>query len=439
MSIIVKSAALKATALAGAFVLLTAAGPLPDLTPVQNHAAIEEIAKLVAKDYVFPEKRDAIVSQLRVREKEGRYTIANPGLFAQTVSEDMVAFSHDKHMWFQLDPEGYKAALLPPDDTQAEAYFEALAARTNQGYDEMRILPGNVRYVNLASFAWSKKETPAVVADVARFLKGADAIIFDISGNGGGAAEAVRAIVSYFLPPDGRTLVTFHDGVTGKDDVSKVEPTLAGPRLTGIPLYVLTSHSTGSAAEEFAYHVKHFKLGTLIGTTTAGAANNDSIFPVAPFFLQSISTGRPEHGLTHSNWEGVGVAPDVEIDPANARDTAYAMALKSLLAAGREEHRNEYDWALAGVETRLHPFAIKADALAAYAGQYGTRKVWVDGGKLMYQRQDRDPTELKPMAADLFGFANSDEVRARFRREGGEVTGFDLLTADGQVIPNPRT
>ncbi|MEJ0040876.1 MAG: S41 family peptidase [Rhizomicrobium sp.] len=64
----------------------------------------------------------------------------------------------------------------------------------------MRILPGNIRYVRLSGFEWSGDATAKAIADVARFLHGGDAIILDIAGNGGGAGEAVQALVSYFLP-----------------------------------------------------------------------------------------------------------------------------------------------------------------------------------------------------------------------------------------------
>ncbi len=410
-----------------------------DLTKAQSHAVIDEIAKLVEKDYVFPEKRAGIVAELRKREAEGRYDIANPSLFAQTLSDDMVAISHDKHMWFQYDPQGYKAALLPEKSDGAQAYLDAATLRDNHGYSAMRILPGNVRYVNLSGFEWNGAATTQTVTDVARFLGGADAIIFDVSGNGGGAAEAVQAIVSYFLPADNRVLVTFHDGMTGKSDSNRVLDKLAAPRLVGKPLYVLISRSTGSAAEEFTYHVKNFRLGTLIGTTTAGAANNDTVFPIAPFFLQSISTGRPEHPVTHGNWEGTGIAPDIEAPQGRALDVAYEAALKGLIANGGAEHRADYEWALVPAAAKLKPYALEATALPAYAGQYGARKVWVEDGRLMFQREGRDATELLPLSSDLFAFANNETIRARFIRDGGKVTGFDMLTFDGQVIPVKKT
>ncbi len=433
--------AFRLTAIVAAL-LLGAAAPQPaavtPLTSAQEHAVIDTATTLIAKNYVLVDKRASVVAELRRREAAGRYAISNPAAFAQALSDDLVEITQDRHMWFTLDPEGYKAALLPHDENHSDPLSDAAFVRNNQGYAEMRILPGNIRYVNLTGFEWSGAVTAKVIADVARFLHGGDAIILDLSGNGGGAPEAVQALASYFLPPDGRVLMTFHDGRSGKTSQTHVLSKLAGPRLTFIPCYVLISGNTGSAAEEFATHVRYFKFGTLVGSTTAGAANNDDVFPVAPFFLQSISFGRPVHPVSGTNWERVGVAPDIAAPRAQALPAAQVAALTRLMAAASPERKQEYAWALVAAEAAIKPFKADAAALGAYAGQYGVRKVWLADDGLAYQREGRDATTLTPLGPDLFALGNSSDQRVQFRRADGRVIGFDILTADGQRVPAER-
>jgi C-terminal processing protease CtpA/Prc len=76
--------------------------------------------------------------------------------------------------------------------------------------------------------------------------------------------------------------------------------------LKGKPLYVLIDGGVGSAAEAFAYDVQQFKLGELIGATTAGAANNNDLLPIAPAFILSISSGRPEHAVSKTTGRAWG-------------------------------------------------------------------------------------------------------------------------------------
>jgi hypothetical protein len=412
------------------------------LTVAQARAVVDKEIELVTKNYVFEDKRAAIAAGLRANEAAGKYDIANPAALADTLGSDAIALSHDKHMWVKYDPDQY-AAMMEQDKQGAPsekqiAFFIAQETRTNQGYEELKVLPGNIRYVNLVNFLWMG-DTPQAVTDAARFMGDGDAVIIDLRENHGGTPDAVRAIVSYFLPPDHRLLMSYHDSVTGESETSRVTDKLAAPRMVGKPLYVLTSGSTGSAAEEFAYHIKNFKLGTLIGEPTAGAANNDSITPVAPGFVISTSTGRPVHPVTGTNWEGTGVLPDVAVPADRALDRAELLALKKL-AATPGPHAAEYAWGISGVEAKLSPPAeLSERAKAEYAGIYGERTIRVENGKLVYQRKDRAPMTMTLMANDLFTVGMGDQTRIRFHREGGKVTGLDLLTADGPPIGASRS
>jgi hypothetical protein len=208
--------------------------------------------------------------------------------------------------------------------------------------------------------------------------------------------------------------------------------------MVGKPLYVLISNATGSAAEEFAYHVAMFKLGTLVGSTTAGAANNDTLYPIGDEFVLSVSTGRPEHPISHANWQGLGVSPDIAVLPEKALDEAHLLALKGLTAqAGTDPHR--YDWILAGLAGKIAPLNIDPQMLDAYAGTYGARSIVVDKGSLVFRRGNNPPTSLTPIASDLFAFGNTEHVRLRFRRSSDKIVGFDLISDNGQIIPVDRT
>ena len=61
---------------------------------------------------------------------------------------------------------------------------------------------------------------------------------------------------------------------------------------TGKPLYLLTSNSTASAAEEFTGNFAGYRLGEVIGETTAGAGFAADLVPIRGDFVLSISIGR---------------------------------------------------------------------------------------------------------------------------------------------------
>jgi hypothetical protein len=54
-----------------------------------------------------------------------------------------------------------------------------------------------------------------------------------------------------------------------------------------------------------------------------------------------IPNGHVVHPVTHANWEGVGVVPDVPTAPDQALTTAYTLALKAakpLVATPKSEN-----------------------------------------------------------------------------------------------------
>ena len=81
----------------------------------------------------------------------------------------------------------------------------------HHGITELRVLPGNVRYMKVAAFFWTEGETTRAYDDAVRFLKDGEAIVIDVRGNGGGDALAVRYLVSHFVGPN-KLLLTFLEG-----------------------------------------------------------------------------------------------------------------------------------------------------------------------------------------------------------------------------------
>jgi hypothetical protein len=60
------------------------------------------------------------------------------------------------------------------------------------------------------------------------------------------------------------------------------------------------------------------------------------MYQLSPRFGVRVPTGRAISPITGTNWEGVGVTPDVAVPAAAALDTAHRAALQQVLAHLRE-------------------------------------------------------------------------------------------------------
>ena len=412
------------------------------LSPADRDAALTAITSALRESYVLPEKVPAIIERLEQSRKAGRYDLDDAPMLAERITADLQAASGDSHLYIHYKPAEYAAEQrmpprAPPGKGGApDALFRRQALRENHGLAEQKLLPGNVRYLRITGFQWTRDETGAAYDDALRFLKGGDAVIIDLRGNGGGAHAAVRYLVSHFL--DENILeMTFLAGSEPPVQSRTLEHVPAG-RLKGKPLYVLIDGGVASAGEAFAYDVLQFKLGELVGEKTAGAANNNRFVPVRPGFMLSVSFGRPVHPVSGTNWEGVGVPPTVEAPPAQALEVAQLLALKRLAKTPgvSPEALADYEWAQLTVEARLRPVSMPASRLKSLAGRYGEVEVSLREGALWLARAGRPTRRLSPLTSDgLFAVEGADRLRVRFTPKALET----LWRGDPAPRVYPRT
>lgn len=407
--------------------------PAPAATDAQidPRAVVAEVRRVIAARYVLPERRPVIDAALVESLRAGRYDTRDPAILAERINEDLARAGQDRHLNFAYNPQ--QSAFLatgnertPPDP---EAYLR-LARTANHGLTDMRVLPGNVRYLAYDSLIWAGPETAAAIDNAMRFLAGGDAVIIDLRRNGGGSPEAVQYAISHFLPAN-RHLVTF-EMTDVEDEPAEVFtlPELPAGRMVGKPLYVLTSSGTGSAAEEFAGHVGGFRIGELVGDTTGGAGFRNTLVPVPGGFVLSVSIGRAVLASTGRDWEAVGIQPTTRTPVGQALEVAQVHALQNLIASAPPERRPVLAALADAIAARLEP-RTPALPLDAYAGAFGNRSITVEGGRLYYQRETRPRTALIPLGENRFALDADPAIQLAFVTEGARATGFDVGPAGG--------
>jgi peptidase, S41 family len=190
--------------------------------------------------------------------------------------------------------------VLLRDDEQVNASV------TVQDYQsssiESRMLDGNIGYISISDFDTT---TQADFENALNTLNndGAQKFVFDVRNNTGGLLSSVVAILDEILPEG--TLVTV------KDKAGEEEVYTSDASCLEKPFAVLINESTYSGGELFAAAVRDFEAGTLVGTNTYGKGLAQEIIPLSDGTALYLSTKQyfPPNGV---NYDGVGVAPDVE-------------------------------------------------------------------------------------------------------------------------------
>jgi hypothetical protein len=428
-----------------------ASAPAPErrLDAAARRVIVDSAAKLLAANYAFADTGRMLAAHLRARLAAGAFdAAATEAQLGDVLTREMQAFNHDGHLYAAYRPAPGTAAAMVLASWKTGNPFqggasrritdEELAAqrRMNYGFARVQNLDGNVGYLEITQFISSDEARQAIDAAMA-FLGHVDAMIVDVRRNGGGNQMA-DYVASYFLA-DGTPQTWNYTRIMG-DTAKNFSQPVGGAKRLDIPLYVLTSGRTASAAEAFTFSLQSAGRAKVVGTASSGAGYNNMFFPLTEEMGMSISIGAAFYPSTGRRWEGTGVQPDIAVASEQALATAHSDALKTLAARQTDpKRRQELAWTAETVEAELHPVALDAAAMASYAGTYGNRVVSVDGGRLMYQRRaDRPADALTAITATEF--APTPAERIDFVRDAsGAVTALRVRTAGGDTTTLRRT
>ena len=316
----------------------------PDKVPVDaatRKAVIAELSTQLKANYVFPDVATQVATALAAKEASGGYDRATDSdAFADALSNDLRALGRDSHFRVGYDPEFRPSPPnTVPDAETVERMRQEIASRSF-GVERIERLPGNVGYLELRGFG----PTPIVASAISAamtVLSGTDALILDLRRNGGGEPETVAWLMSHFFAPgDERHLndLYFRTGDTTRQYWTSSS---AGPRYTR-PVYVLTSARTFSGGEECAYDFQTQKRAKIVGEKTGGGANPGDGYAIGRGYAAFIPNGRAINPITKTNWEHVGVTPDIAVPAGDAQKVAHAAIVRDLLAASKDADEKEY-------------------------------------------------------------------------------------------------
>ena len=326
--------------------------PGKSVTAAEQAAVIDALASQLDANYVFPELAQRVGATLRTKVRNGDYAGAKTAeALAEALTRDLQALARDGHFQVRYAPEFQsppkRESPLPSAEDIANAQREA--GEMAYGLGRIERLSGNVGYLEVRGFGPTELVSAQVTAAMS-LLSGSDALILDLRRNHGGSPSTVAHLMSHFFPHgDERHL---NDIYSRPDDSTQQYWTNTAVEVRyDKPVYVLTSKETFSGGEECAYDFQTQKRGTLVGETTGGASNPGDIFPLAKGFAAFIPTGKAINPVTKTNWEHVGVKPDIAVTAAQAQDVAHKAILRSLLDEAKDsERREELKHALAALE-----------------------------------------------------------------------------------------
>lgn len=396
------------------------------LTAQQKNEMIDTTIKALNQRYIFPEVAKQMESYLRKQQQLKAYdTITNGDVFAQKLSNDLKAVSKDKHLNVV-----YSAEVVPPQPeidflnmtvpaAEKDRYSKWLK-HMNYGIRKIEVLKGNIGYVDVDFFC-DPEFAGDTYAAMMNYFAHTDALIIDLRQCGGSRSpDAIPFICSYFF----ENPVHLNDFYFRKTDAYKQSWTYSyvpGKKYLDKPIYILTSNSTFSGAEELAYDLKNLKRATIIGQHTGGGANPGGFLKMADHFLLFVPFARAINPITKTNWEEVGVEPDTIINTKLALYKAQQLALlHSINTTNEKEWKNGLQEWLAELEQNKPVLKTVTFELKSYDK---AKEVYVTGSF-----NDWSATEVKMERKE-------DKWIATTQAERGKIS-YKFIV-DGNYITDP--
>ncbi len=215
------------------------------------------------------------------------------------------------------------------------------------------LLDGGIGYINFNSFTdQCAKDVRRAFIDLKK--QGAKKLVFDLRNNGGGSVNEAVSIVNMFLPKD-KVVLTMKGKLQRANNEYK---TTVEPIDTLMPIVVLVSGNTASAAEILSGSLQDYDRAIILGTRTYGKGlvqatmdlpyNGQMKLTTSKYYIPSgrcvqalnykhAKGGYVEHvpdSLTKVFYtaggrevrDGGGVKPDVEVKPDSLPNIAYYLA-----------------------------------------------------------------------------------------------------------------
>lgn len=215
------------------------------------------------------------------------------------------------------------------------------------------LLDGGIGYINFNSFTdQCAKDVRRAFIDLKK--QGAKKLVFDLRNNGGGSVSEAVSIVNMFLPKD-KVVLTMKGKLQRANNEYK---TTVEPIDTLMPIVVLVSGNTASAAEILSGSLQDYDRAITLGTRTYGKGlvqatmdlpyNGQMKLTTSKYYIPSgrcvqalnykhAKGGYVEHvpdSLTKVFYtaggrevrDGGGVKPDVEVKPDSLPNIAYYLA-----------------------------------------------------------------------------------------------------------------
>ena len=311
------------------------------LTERENRRALNLLRSSVRDFYSHRDRLNIDWEQLFSNHESALLAAKSPGEFAK-IAGTLLARAEDKHIWLRVGGQTIPSYVRPAVPNANYALLPKLVPNLKK--HGRAVVSGRwddgIGYVAIATWDRRRLEDGKSIVDALDAVRDTKSLIIDVRLNGGGDERLAQQLAGCFVTE--RRLYAKHvyrdpkspGGFTAPSE-RWLEPNPNRPPYTG-RLAVLSGPAVISSCEAFLKMVKQIPAAVIVGATSQGSSGNPKPHDLrngVTVFLPSWKDMTPEG----REFEGVGIAPDIEVKASAADfktgDPVLETALAHLRAA----------------------------------------------------------------------------------------------------------
>jgi len=396
---------------------------------------VDTLAFQLRKFYVFKDAANRMGNYIQKRCKEGAYyNISDPHILAGQLTKDVSSIHLDEHFHIEYNPEIAKELAGEIEDVPAYVENKLNKEREkNFGFKQFEILNGNIAYLEISSFsrlnAYSKKAADAAL----HMVSNASALIIDLRYGIGGSLDMVTYLMSHFFKE--KTLIMDIYLRSENDTLHYyTTPDSIPGRLSEMPIYILTSYKTFSAAEALAYGLQSHGRAIVVGEVTRGGAHTVKYRNLSNGFIGDIPFGVARNPITKTNWEKIGITPNIMVNRDKALEAAEIDFFeKTKLKVKDQNELRKLNWEFDLIQSKNHPQELDSLTFRKHCGDYGPYTIYFSKGQLYYQKVGKAVFALLPLNGNTMKVKGNDSFRIEFvTNESGVCVSIITHYEDGR-------
>lgn len=310
------------------------------LTTKDNRRAVNLLRSAIRNHYSYRDRLKIDWDALFGQSESALIAAKTPVEFAQ-LAGNVLARAQDKHIWFQVGDQIIPSFVRPSVPNANYSLLPKLVPGLRK--HGRAVVSGRwddgIGYLAIATWDRSKLDDGKSVFDALDAVRDTQALVIDVRANGGGAEPLAQEIAGYFVSDRqlyGKHVYRDPKSPSGFSRTSErwLEPNPDRPHYSG-RVAVLSGPAVMSSCESFLLMMKCVPGAVIVGATSQGSSGNpkphdlrNGVTVLLPSWKDMTADGQ--------EMEGVGVAPDIEVDRAPADFQTSDPVLEAALAHLRE-------------------------------------------------------------------------------------------------------